>query len=78
MNALIIALVNRLAAWAVGKAFFGQVLALVSLFDGRLDLNGDGKKEAVLIELVNAGVLFGQRQFNRAVELALIIVERRA
>lgn len=77
MDALIIALVNRLAAWAVGKAFFGQVLNLVALMDGRFDLDGDGKKEAVLIELSKAGVLFGKRQFNRAVELALIIVERK-
>lgn len=76
IDALIIALCNRLAAWAVGKAFFRQVLDLVSLMDGRFDLDGDGKKEAVLVELGKAGLLFGKRQVNRAIELALIIVER--
>lgn len=77
MDALIIALVNRLAGWVVGKAFFGQVLHYVSIFDGRVDLDGDGKKEAILMELTKAGILFGKRQFNRAIEMALIIVERK-
>jgi hypothetical protein len=77
MDALIIAIVNKLAAWSVGKPFFTQVLSLVSIMDGRVDLDGDGKKDAVLVELSKAGVLFGKRQFNRAIELALIIVERR-
>lgn len=76
MDTLIIALVNRLAAWAVGTTFFRQVLELVRQFDGSVDLDGDGKKEAVLTELTKAGILFGKRQFNRAIELALIIVER--
>lgn len=77
MDALIIALVNRLAVWSVGKPFFVKVLSLVSIMDGSFDLDGDGKKEAVLVELSKAGVLFGRRQFNRAIELALIIVERK-
>lgn len=77
MDALVIAVVKRLAAWAVGVPFFARVLDLVSQFDGRVDLDGDGKKEAILVELTNAGVLFGKRQFNRAIELALIIVERK-
>ena len=76
MDALIIALVNKLAHWAVGKPFFAQVLSLVSIMDGRVDLDGDGKKEAILLELSKAGVLFGRRQFNRSIELALIIDER--
>lgn len=77
MDALIVALVNRLASWVLGKKFFQAVLAAVTKFDGVLDLNGDGKKEAVFDELVKFGYTFGKRQFNRAVELALIIVERK-
>lgn len=76
MDALIVALVRRLAAWVVGKAFFAAVLKAVARFDGALDLDGDGKKEAVLEELAGAGLVFGKRQFNRAVEWALVIVER--
>jgi hypothetical protein len=76
MDALIIALVKKLAAWIVGAPFFARVLSLVSMFDGRLDLDGNGKREAVLAELVSAGELFGKRQFNRAIEWALVIVER--
>ena len=77
MDALIIALVNKLAQWVLGKKFFLAVLSAVAKFDGVLDLNGDGKKEAVFDELVKFGYVFGKRQFNRAVELALIIVERK-
>ena len=77
VDALIIALVKRLAAWVVGAPFFARVLSLVAMFDGRLDLDGDGKKEAVWKELEKAGVLFGKRQFNRALEWALVIVERK-
>ena len=77
MDALIIAIVNRLAGWVVGKPFFAKVLGLVQLMDGRFDLNGDEKKEAILTELTKASILFGRRQFNRAIELALIIVERK-
>lgn len=77
MDALIIALVNRLAGWILGKKFFSAVLAAVSQFDGVLDLDGDGKKEAVFDELVKYGYIFGKRQFNRAVEMALIIIERK-
>jgi hypothetical protein len=77
MDALIIALVNRLAGWVVGKPFFAQVLALVAMYDGRVDLDGDGKKEAILTELTRAGIKFGKRQFNRSLEMALIIVERK-
>ena len=77
MDALIIALVNKIAAWTVGKPFFAKVLALVEIMDNRFDLDGDGKKEAILVELTKASVVFGKRQFNRAVEMALIIVERR-
>jgi hypothetical protein len=76
MDALIIALVKKLAAWIVGAPFFARVLSLVSMFDGRLDLDGNGKKEAVWAELVSAGELFGKRQFNRAIEWALVILER--
>lgn len=77
MNTLIIALVNRLADWLVGKDFFKRVLDLVSRYDGRVDLNGDGKKEAVWNELKACGVLFGTRAFNLAIELALAIVVRK-
>lgn len=77
MDTLIIALVNKLAHWVLGKKFFQAVLAAVAKFDGVLDLDGDGKKEAVFDELVKFGYIFGKRQFNRAVEMALIIVERR-
>lgn len=76
MDALIAALIRKLASWVVGAPFFSKVLALVSVYDGRLDLDGDGKKDAILVELTNAGVLFGKRQFNRAIEFALILVER--
>ena len=77
MDALIIALINKLADWLVGKAFFRQVLALASKFDGRVDLDGDGKKEAVGAELKSSGALFGRRAFNLALELALAIVVRK-
>ena len=77
MNTLIIALINRLADWLVGKAFFTQVLAVVSFLDGRMDLDGDGKKEAAFTELKNAGILFGTKQFNLAVELAVNLLNRR-
>lgn len=50
----------------------------VERFDGVMDMDGDGKKKAVLEELAGAGLVFGKRQFNRAVEWALVIVERRA
>lgn len=77
MDAIVIALINKLADWLVGKAFFRKVLALVAHFDGRVDLNGDGKKEAVWNELKASGVLFGTRAFNLAIELALAIIVRR-
>ena len=77
MDALIIALINRLADWLVGKSFFAAVLKYASLLDGRMDLDGDGKKEAVWTELKNAGVLFGTKQFNLAIELAVNILRRR-
>lgn len=77
MDALIIALVTKLANWTIGKPFFAKVLSLVEIMDGRFDLDGDGKKEAILTELTKAGMVFGRRQFNRAVEMALIIVERK-
>ena len=77
MDALIIALVTRLAHWVVGKPFFAKVLSLVEIMDNRFDLDGDGKKEAILVELTKAGMVFGRRQFNRAIELAVIIVERK-
>lgn len=77
MNTLIIALINRLADWLVGKAFFTKVLTVVSFLDGRMDLDGDGKKEAAFTELKNAGILFGTRQFNLAVELAVNLLNRK-
>lgn len=77
MDVLIIALINKLADWLVGKAFFAQVLAYASVLDGRMDLDGDGKKEAVWTELKNAGVLFGAKQFNLAIELAVNILRRK-
>lgn len=76
MDALIVALVKRLSALIVGKPFFAAVLAAVERFDGAMDLDGDGKKSAVMDELLGAGLIFGRRQFNRAVEWALVIVER--
>ena len=77
MNALIIALVNKLMVWTVGRPFWTSVLAAVTKLDGKLDLDGDGKKQAVLYELLSAGHQFGRRQFNRAVEMALVVLERK-
>ena len=77
MDALIIALVNKLMVWTVGRPFWTAVLAVVTELDGKLDLDGDGKKQAVLYELLSAGHQFGRRQFNRAVEMALVVLERR-
>ena len=77
MDALIIALVNKLMTWTVGRPFWMAVLETVTKLDGRFDLDGDGKKEAVLMELLKAGHQFGRRQFNRAVEMALVVLERR-
>ena len=77
MDALIIALVNKLMVWTVGRPFWTAVLAAVTKLDGIVDLDGNGKKEAVLFELLSAGHQFGRRQFNRAVEMALVVLERR-
>ncbi len=77
MDVLIIALIKKVADWLVGKVFFSKVLAVVSVLDGRIDLDGDGKKEAAWTELVNAGVLFGTKQFNQAIELAVAILDRK-
>ena len=77
MDALIIALVNKLMTWTVGKPFWTAVLNAVSRLDGVVDLDGNGKREAVLFELLSAGHQFGRRQFNRAVEMALVVLERR-
>jgi hypothetical protein len=77
MDTLIIALINKLAGWLVGKAFFARVLAVVSVLDGRLDLDGDGKKEAAWTELKNAGILFGTKQFNTSIELACQLLDRK-
>lgn len=76
MQTLIIALVKRLMGWLVGVPFFNAVYHFVSYFDGMVDLDGDGKKGRVLDELGKAGWIFGKRQFNRALEAALIIVEQ--
>lgn len=76
MKLIIIALVRRLAAWIVGVPFFNAVYEMVSYFDGMVDLDGDGKKERVIDELAGAGWLFGQRQVNRAIEWALVILEQ--
>lgn len=77
MDALIIFWINRIMAWTVGKPFWGAVLAAVSRLDGRFDLDGDGKKDAVIQELTMFGYQFGKRQLNRALENALIVLERR-
>lgn len=77
MDALIIALINKLASWLVGKSFFANVLAVASMLDGRMDLDGDGKKEAAFTELRKAGILFGTRQFNLAIELAVNLLNRK-
>jgi hypothetical protein len=69
--------VNKLMAWTVGRPFWVAVLEAVTKLDGQLDLDGDGKKEAVLMELLRAGHQFGRRQFNRAVEMALVVLERK-
>ena len=61
----------------VGKPFWEAVLTAVAKYDGIVDLDGDGKKKAVLHELLSAGLMFGRRQFNRALENALIVLERR-
>ena len=77
MDALVIALVNKLMVWTVGRPFWTAVLAAVTKLDGTMDLDGDGKKQAVLYELLSAGHQFGRRQFNRAVEMALVVLERK-
>lgn len=77
MDAIIVALINRLASWLVGAKFFATVLGLVSQFDGIADLDGDGKKESVIDELVGMGIMFGRKQVNLAIELALQILERK-
>ncbi|MEY3746927.1 MAG: hypothetical protein RL194_386, partial [Pseudomonadota bacterium] len=46
-------------------------------FDGRIDLDGDGKKEAVIQELTSLGILFGRKQINLAIELAVQLLERK-
>lgn len=78
LDKILEALINRLAAWLVGKAFFKTVVELVAQFDGMADLDGDGKKEAVLDELTGMGILFGRNQVNLAIELAVQLLERRA
>lgn len=76
MKLIIVALVRRLMAWLVGVPFFNAVYAAASLLDGVADLDGDGKKERIFDELAGAGWNFGTRQFNRAVEMALVIIEQ--
>lgn len=76
MKLIIVALVRRLAAWIVGVPFFNAVYEMVSYFDGMVDLDGDGKKRRVFDELAGAGWTFGKRQFNRAVEWALVVIEQ--
>lgn len=70
MDTLIAVLITRLAAWRVGSSFFRVVYDAVSRFDNCVDLDGDGKKEKVIEELVGLGIKFGQRQANLAIELA--------
>jgi hypothetical protein len=77
LDSLVAALINRLAAWLVGASFFRTVLDAVSYFDGRIDLDGDGKKEAVIQELTSLGILFGRKQINLAIELAVQLLERK-
>ena len=77
MNAIIIAITRQLASWVVGYKFFAAVYELVSRFDGMADLDGDGKKEKVIDELGQLGYSFGKRQVNRAIEWALVILERK-
>lgn len=77
MDSLIVALINRLAYWLVGKPFFQTVLGLVSRFDNRVDLDGDGKREKVIDELAGLGIMYGQRQANLAIELAVQLLELR-
>ena len=77
MDKLIIFWVNQIMAWTVGKPFCGAVMAAVSKLDGRYDLDGDGKKSAVIEELTMFGYQFGKRQLNRAIENALIVLERK-
>lgn len=76
MKLIIIAMVRRLMAWVVGVPFFNAVYQAASLLDGVADLDGDGKKERIFDELAGAGWKFGKRQFNRAVEMALVIIEQ--
>ncbi len=77
MDAVIIFWINKIMAWTVGKPFWAAVLTIVTKLDGQFDLDGDGKKEALIEELTRWGFQFGKRQLNRALENALIVVERR-
>ena len=77
MDTLIVFWINRIMAWTVGKPFWTAVFAAVSRLDGRFDLDGDGKKAAIIEELTLFGYQFGKRQLNRAIENALIVLERK-
>lgn len=76
LDKLIILLIDRLAAWAIGKQLFAAAVDAVQRWAGDVDLNGDGKKGAVLDELKALGYVFTARAGNFLVELALQKVER--
>lgn len=77
MDKLIIFWINRIMVWTVGRPFWEAVFSAVSRLDGRFDLDGDGKKSAIVEELTMFGYQFGKRQLNRAIENALIVLERK-
>jgi len=75
-NRLVIFFIDRLAAWLIGKRLFADAVAAVQRWAGDVDLDGDGKKGAVLDELRAAGYVFTVRLGNFLIELALQKVAR--
>jgi len=77
VDIILVTLLRRIGNLLVGYPFFSAVYAVVSKLDNRFDLDGDGKRERAIDELLGLGYTFGRRQVNFAVELALQILERK-
>ena len=75
MNVIITATIKWLAGALVGSVFFDNVLKYVKQWAAS-SVTGEEKRQGVLDDLRNAGILFASSAANIAIELAVQYLKR--